>query len=64
MIFYFYYCRLREELLRENVKPIRILNNDRRVKYFYRYGLTFIASVLLSPNYQSDINMFDFLSSP
>ena len=48
--------------LHENVKPIRILNNGRRAKSFFKYGLTFIASMLLNPNIQSDINIFNFLS--
>ena len=48
--------------LDENVKPIRILNNGRRAKSFFKYGLTFIASMLLNPNFQSDINIFNFLS--
>ena len=48
--------------LDENEKPIRILNNGRRAKSFFKYGLTFIASMLLNPNYQSDINIFNFLS--
>ena len=48
--------------LHENVKPIRILNNGRRAKSFFKYGLTFIALMLLNPNYQSDISIFNFLS--
>lgn len=38
------------------------LNNGIRAKSFFKYGLTFIASMLLNPNYQSDINIYIFLS--
>jgi len=48
--------------LHENVKPIRVLNNGRKAKSFFKYGLTFIASMLLNPNFQSDIDIFKFLS--
>lgn len=48
--------------LHENVKPIRVLNNKRMAKSFFKYGLTFIASALLNPKYQSDIDIFIFLS--
>jgi len=48
--------------LHEQVKPIRILINGRRAKSFFKYGLNFIASILLRTEYQSDINIFNFLS--
>ena len=48
--------------LHEHEKPIRILNNGRMAKSFFKYGLTFIASVLLNAGFQSDIDIFKFLS--
>ena len=48
--------------LHENVKPIRVLNNGRKAKSFFKYGLSFIASILLNPYFQSDIDIFNFLS--
>jgi hypothetical protein len=48
--------------LHERVKPIRILNNGKRAKSFFKYGLTHIATLLLNSEFQSDINIFKFLS--
>ena len=48
--------------LHEHEKPIRILNNGRMAKSFFKYGLTFIALVLLNAGFQSDIDIFKFLS--
>ena len=48
--------------LHEHVKPIRMLNNGKRAKSFFKYGLTYIATVLLNPEFQSDIDIFNFLS--
>ncbi|MDD3079269.1 MAG: IS4 family transposase [Paludibacter sp.] len=48
--------------LHEQVKSIRILNNGRRAKSFFKNGLTFIASILLNGHFQSDIDIFIFLS--
>jgi len=48
--------------LHEQVKSIRILSNGRRAKSFFKNGLTFIASVLLNIHFQSDIDIFKFLS--
>ena len=48
--------------LHEQVKPIRILNNGRMAKSFFKYGLTFIASVLLNAGFQSNIDIYKFLS--
>jgi len=48
--------------LHEHVKPIRILNNGKRAKSFFKYGLTFIATLLLNSEFQSDIDIFNFLS--
>lgn len=48
--------------LHENHKPIRILNNGRMAKSFFKYGISFIASVLLNPEFQSNIEISKFLS--
>ena len=48
--------------LHEQVKPIRILNNGKRAKSFFKYGLTYIATLLLNSEFQSDIDIFNFLS--
>jgi hypothetical protein len=48
--------------LHEQVKPIRILNNGKRAKSFFKYGLTYIATSLLNSEFQSDIDIFKFLS--
>ena len=48
--------------IREHIKPIRILNNGRMAKSFFKYGLTFIASVLLNAGCKSNIDIFKFLS--
>lgn len=48
--------------LNEKVKPIRLLKHGRRAQSFVKYGLTYIALVLLNPLFQDDINIFKFLS--
>jgi len=48
--------------LHEQVKPIRTLNNGKRAKSFFKYGLTYIATLLLNSEFQSDIDIFNFLS--
>jgi len=46
----------------ENIKPIRILNNGKRAKSLFKYGLEIIAAVLLNPLISIDIDIFKFLS--
>lgn len=46
--------------LNENMKPIRNLNNGRRAKGFFKYGLEYIVMMLLNTGFQSDINIFIF----
>ena len=48
--------------LHEQVKPIRILNNGKRAKSFFKYALTYIATLLLNSEIKSDIDIFKFLS--
>ena len=44
------------------IKPIRKLNNGRTAFSFFKYGLDTIASVLLNPDRQSNIDVFKILS--
>lgn len=46
----------------EHVKPIRLLNNDKRAVSFFKYGLDTIANILLNPYRQTIINIFEVLS--
>ena len=48
--------------LHEQVKPIKTLKHGRKAKSMFKYGLTYIASVLLNVKNQSDIDVFKFLS--
>ena len=48
--------------LNEHMKPIRVLKNDRRAKSFFKYGLEYIAMMLLNTEFQSYIDIFKFLS--
>lgn len=48
--------------LNEHVKPIRVLKSGNRAKSFFKYGLEYIAIILLNTGFQSDIDIFKFLS--
>lgn len=48
--------------LHENVKPIRLLNNGRKAKSLFKYGLNYIENILLNTYYQDNINIFNFSS--
>jgi len=48
--------------LHENVKPIRLLNNGRKTKSLFKYGLNHIEEVLLNACFHDDINICSFLS--
>lgn len=45
-----------------NFKEIRFLNHGCRAKSFVKYGLEYIAVILLNANYQDNIGIFSFLS--
>jgi hypothetical protein len=47
-------------LLHQNVKPIRLLNNGRKAKSFFKYGLNYIEKALLNVCFQQNINIFIF----
>ncbi|PTM02963.1 MAG: IS4 family transposase, partial [Bacteroidetes bacterium] len=44
------------------IKPIPIKKHGRKAKTIFKYGLSFIASVLLNSENQSSINVIAFLS--
>jgi len=46
----------------DNIKPIRILNNGKRAKSLFKYGLEFIATALLNPRVIINVDIFKFLS--
>jgi len=48
--------------LHEHHKPIKVLNNGKPRKSFFKYGLTFIATVLLNAQFKSNIDIFKILS--
>ena len=48
--------------LHEQMKPIKVLKHGRKAKSMFKYGLTYIASILLNAKNQTDIDVFIFLS--
>ena len=46
----------------EYIKPIRILNNGKRAKSLFKYGLEIIATALLNPIATINVDVFKFLS--
>jgi hypothetical protein len=44
------------------IKPIPIKKHGNRAKSLFKYGLTYIATVLLNAFFQDDIDIFNFLS--
>jgi hypothetical protein len=44
------------------IKPVRILKHGRKAKSIFKYGLEFIATILLNPSTKIKINIFKFLS--
>lgn len=48
--------------IHENIKQIRKLNHGYNAKSLFKYGLEYIARILLSTHHQHDINIFTFLS--
>jgi len=44
------------------IKPITIKKHGRKAKSIFKYGLSFIAKVLLNTENQNDTNIFEFLS--
>jgi len=50
------------DYLHNYIKPIPIKKHGKKAKSFFKYGLTYIASVLLNILFQDDIGIFNFLS--
>lgn len=50
------------DYLHKHVKPITIKKHGKKAKSLFKYGLTYIATVLLNAYFQDDINIFKFLS--
>lgn len=48
--------------LHENIKPIKIKKHGRKTKSIFKYGLSFVANILLNSQSQDDIGIFKFLS--
>lgn len=44
------------------IKPIPVKNHGNKAKSLFKYGLTYIATVLLNAYFQDDIDIFKFLS--
>jgi len=48
--------------LDRHIKPVRILNHGNRAKSLFKYGLEFIATILLNPLANVNVDVFKFLS--
>jgi hypothetical protein len=48
--------------INDNIKPVRILNNGKRAKSLFKYGLEYIAAFLLNQHAVSEIDVAKFLS--
>ena len=48
--------------LHEQVKQIKVLKHGRKAKSLFKYGLTYIANVMLNAKNQPNIDVFKFLS--
>jgi len=58
----FVWCYKAGIFLHKNVKKIEIKKHGRKAKSIFKYGLSFIANILLNTDNQSNINIFKFLS--
>jgi hypothetical protein len=50
------------DYLNRYIKPIKIKKHGKRARSIFKHGLNYISSVLLNAHFQSDINVFKFLS--
>ena len=50
------------DYLHKYIKPIPIKKHGNKAKSLFKYGLTYIATVLLNAYFQDDIDIFKFLS--
>jgi len=58
----FTWAYLVADYLHKFIKPIPIKKHGNKAKSLLKYGLTYIATVLLSAFFQDDIDIFKFLS--
>jgi len=58
----FVWCYKIGIFLHENFKPIKVKTHGRRAKSLFKYGLSYVANVLLNPCFEGHINIFKFLS--
>lgn len=58
----FVWCYLVGIHIDQNIRPIEIKKHGYRAKSLFKYGLDFIANILLNPQNQCDVNIFSFLS--
>lgn len=50
------------DYLHRHIKPIQIKKHGNKAKSIFKYGLTYIATVLLNSSFKPDIDIFKFLS--
>ena len=62
LIIAFAWCYVVGIFLHNNVHKIRIKNDGKMTKSFFKYGLNFIANRLLNPHKQVNMDIFKFLS--
>jgi len=48
--------------INDNIKPIRILKHGRRAKSLLKYGLEYVAAILLNPIANKNLDMIDIFS--
>lgn len=58
----FVWCYKIGIFIHENVKKIQIKKHGRMARSIFKYGLSFVAAILLNPKNQTDIDVFKFLS--
>jgi hypothetical protein len=58
----FIWCYLVGIHVDQNIQQIKVKKHGYRAKSLFKYGLDFIANILLNPQNQKDINIFIFLS--
>lgn len=58
----FVWCYKIGIFIHQNIKPITIKAHGRKAYSIFKYGLRYVASVLLNPEFQDNINIFNFLS--
>ncbi len=57
----FVWCYKTGIFIHENIKKIEIKADGRKAKTIFKYGISFIANVLLNSKNQTKIDIFQFL---